>query len=82
MPWAWNLADEVDALVLNMDLGLGIVRPKRKITEPLTIDEEAFDEIDQMTYAQMIGEVKSHLDLKNADYADQIVQEITNGHSQ
>ena len=72
-----NLSDLLDVSVIDVDYGLGIVRVKNKIDCKLMINEESFDAIDRMTYAEMIDNKESVLNLKNCDYAELVIKEIS-----
>ena len=71
-----NYPELLDVCVLNTDYGLGIVRIKNSIAGDLKIDEKSYNEIDKMTYDEMILDPKSILNLKDADYARKIIEEV------
>lgn len=73
-----KLPDSLEVMVLNTDYGLGIVRVKGEINKDLKIDEKLFQEIDKMTYEEMIPNAKSLLDLQHVDYSKTLIAEISN----
>lgn len=74
-----RLGQKVDACVIDTDYGLGFVRPKAKIEDrELIIDEKLYTEIDQLTYDDLAKNPQLMIDLKNAQYAETIIKEMTN----
>ena len=76
-----NLSDLLEVLVLDTDFGLGVVRIKNNIDTELIIDKQAFDEIDRMTYAEMIPNAREILNVKEISYVETILGEVlSNNH--
>jgi len=71
-----HFSDLLDVLVLDTDFGLGIVRIRCGIDEKPDIDQKSFDEIDQMTYREMIPHAKEILNVKEVEYINQLLDEI------
>ena len=72
-----NLSESLDVCVINTDYGLGVIRIKNNIDGVLKINQKSFDEIDKMTYDEMIENRESTLNLKSADYGETIIKEIS-----
>jgi hypothetical protein len=67
----------LDALVVNTDYGLGILRPKIKLNPAdLKIDEEIFDEINKIDYDQLMADTETLINLKDANYTEFIIKEM------
>jgi hypothetical protein len=63
------MPESLDALVVNTDYGLGILRLKTKIdASQLVINEELFDEIDQIDYDLLLADTKNLINLKDSQY--------------
>lgn len=72
-----TLSIYLDVCVLDSDHGLGIIRPKINIDKKqFKIDETIFFEIDKLSYKDLVKNTKAMLDLKNPDYAFNIIEEI------
>lgn len=73
-----NFSDSLDVSVINIDYGLGIVKPKCKIdTKDLIINEASFMEIDKLTYEDLVQDPKAMLSLKDPEYTTTIIKEMT-----
>jgi len=71
-------SDSLDICVINTDYGLGIVKPKKKFNEEeLAIDIGLFNDIDKLTYENLLNDVDLLLNLKEPAYAFKIVKEIS-----
>jgi len=74
-----NLSELLDVCVIDTDCGLGIVRPKAPLAKSdLVVDEKSFSAIDRLTYDDLIQDIRSMLNLKNADHASTVIKEIVN----
>ncbi|MFH0759378.1 MAG: class I SAM-dependent methyltransferase [Bacteroidota bacterium] len=71
-----HFSDLLEVLVLNTDYGLGIVRMKCRIDEKPVIDQASFDEIDRMTYREMIPNATEILNVKDVGYITPLLKEI------
>jgi hypothetical protein len=72
------MPDMVDALVVNTDYGLGIVRLKSAIDQmQLNIDESLFAEVDHLTYKQLAIDPQLMIGLKEPEYTEVIIKEMT-----
>lgn len=75
-----NFSESLDVSVINIDYGLGIVKPKRKIdVKDLIINEQSFLEIDKLMYEDLIKDPKAILNLKDADYTTTVIKEMRQG---
>jgi hypothetical protein len=67
----------LDALVVDTDYGLGILRPKVKLNPTdLKIDEALFEEINKIDYDQLMADTKNLINLKDANYTEVIIKEM------
>ena len=67
----------LDALVVDTDYGLGILRPKVKLNPAdLKIDEALFEEINKIDYDQLMADTKNLINLKDANYTEVIIKEM------
>lgn len=67
----------LDALVVDTDYGLGILRPKVKLNPiDLKIDEALFEEINKIDYDQLMADTKNLINLKDANYTEVIIKEM------
>lgn len=64
-----NYADSLDAYVIDTDFGLGVVKPKRKLDIDLEINLDLFNEIDKISYTELMQNVDSMLALKDVEFA-------------
>lgn len=55
---------QFDVFVLNTDYGLGIIKLKQNISEPLKVDEDLFSEIDALTYSDLKSNSKNFIGLQ------------------
>jgi hypothetical protein len=74
-----HCSDFLDVFVLDTDYGLGIIRIKNNIDHELKIDEAYFDEIDRMTYAEMIPRAGELLGVKDVSHISALLEDITAG---
>lgn len=72
-----NFSDSLEVCVINTDYGLGVVRIKKQIDNWFPINQKLFDEIDQIDYDEMIAYKETYINLKEADYAYQIIESMT-----
>jgi hypothetical protein len=71
------MPDALDALVVNTDYGLGILRPKTKIdASQLVINEDLFNEINKIDYDQLMADTKNLINLKDAEHTGVILKEM------
>lgn len=68
--------DQMDVYVINTDFGLGIVRPKGKITASLELDKNIFDKVNQLTYEDMMLNPQEVIGLRDVKYAETLIREI------
>lgn len=74
-----KLGNQLDVFVLDNDYGLGIVIPKEKIdAKNLVIDQELYNEIDQLTYTDLRANLENLIGLKPKEYASKVVDIIVN----
>ena len=67
----------LDALVVDTDYGLGILRPKVKLNPiDLKVDEALFEEINKIDYDQLMSDTKNLINLKDANYTEVIIKEM------
>ena len=67
----------LDALVVDTDYGLGILRPKVKLNPiDLKVDEALFEEINKIDYDQLMADTKNLINLKDANYTEVIIKEM------
>ncbi len=69
-----NASSYLAVCVLDTDLGLGIIRPRKGTNyQELSIDQEQFAEINQLTYDDLVKDPKLLLNLKAEAYAATIL---------
>lgn len=66
----------LEAYVINTDYGLGIVRIRKKIDPPFAINQAAFDEVNRLTYEDLMKDPKAMIDLRDVSYAHQLIKDI------
>lgn len=72
-----KLSHLVDVFVLDTDYGLGIIRKKNKNREKVKIDKKLFDDIDAMTYHDLISNVKDLLGVRDVSEIPSILDNIS-----
>jgi hypothetical protein len=68
--------DAIEAYVINTDYGLGVVRMKKKLNPPFTIRQDVFNEVNRLTYEDLMRDPKAMIDLRDVSYAAQLLREI------
>jgi hypothetical protein len=68
-----SLSDCLEAYVIDTDYGLGVVRVKKKINKPLSIDLKLFNEIDKIEYEYLVQNVYTMLDLKDKGFVMNLI---------
>ncbi len=68
--------EQLDVYVIDTDFGLGIVKPKQKITTSLDLDRKLFDEVNQLTYDEMMINPQDMLGLRDVKFAETLISEI------
>ncbi len=69
-------SDFLEVYVIDTDFGLGIVRMKEEIREPGVIDKKKFEEINELTFEEMIRDPEEFLGIKNEDHTEILIGEI------
>lgn len=68
--------NQMEAYVINTDYGLGIIKPKGKLTASLELDRKLFDEVDKLTYDEMMVDPGKMIGLKDVGAAEKLIREI------
>lgn len=68
--------DKADVFVINTDYGLGVVKLKEKFSTTFQLDKKIFDEVNQITYDEMMKNPQEMISLREADYAETLIREI------
>jgi hypothetical protein len=71
------LSHLVDAFVVDVDWGLGIIRKRNMNGEKINIDRKSFDEIDAMTYSDMSSNAREILGVTDASEIPSILDNIS-----
>ncbi|MEH6535827.1 MAG: class I SAM-dependent methyltransferase [Psychroserpens sp.] len=72
-----NYSETLDVCVVNSDCGLGIIRFKENgISDNYVINENNFSDIDNLTYKDLRNNLEPYLNLKPAEYANTIIDEM------
>ena len=68
--------NEIEVCVINTDYGLGVVKVKNKLTASLQLNSKLFDEVNKMTYDEMMANPQGIITLKSVEYAETLLKEI------
>jgi hypothetical protein len=68
--------NQMDVYVINTDYGLGIVKPKGQLTSSLALDKKIFDEVNKLTYDEMMVNPQEMIGLRDGEYAERLIREI------
>ena len=68
--------DALDTCVIHTDYGLGVVSMKKKLPGPFVIQQAIFDEVNKLTYEDLIKDPQGVIGLKDVSYAYQLLKEI------
>ncbi|WP_412984313.1 class I SAM-dependent methyltransferase [Pontimicrobium sp. IMCC45349] len=60
-----HLSNTLNISVYNSDYGLGLITLKNKPSTPIMIDNKLFNDIDKLTYDELIKNPKSFINIKN-----------------
>jgi hypothetical protein len=71
-----HFSEFLKVFVLDTDYGLGIIRIKDKVPAGLKIDPKKFDEIDAITYAEMIPRAEELLGVKDVSHISSLLEDI------
>ena len=71
-----ELSDLLNISVIKSDFGLGVITLKEKIDKSLTINENSFENINKLTYKEMIADSITFLNLKEPINHEKIIEDI------